>query len=130
MRASLFSQRQSIDYYYPNSYYVNPYTDRYLNENYYPDIYHNANNYPHNNYYNNHLPVPSQTWNNTLTGSYPAMYPSPPVTFYPQRYFPGAPYGNPLGHSKGILIPSKGVEQILIAILILVALDLIFIRWR
>ncbi len=120
MRASLFGQREGLNY-NSNSFYVNPYSDRYLSSNYYPVFYSDANHYPHNNYHNTN-------YNNYYLVPYSHPYPS--VTPHPHSYFPISSYGYFHGNQKEFLLPSKGLEQILIAILILVALDLIFIRSR
>ncbi|NMA68166.1 MAG: hypothetical protein GX958_01960 [Desulfitobacterium sp.] len=145
MKANLFGQRQSVDYSaynssysnpysYWNSYQRNPYSDRYLSKDYYPSFYPNPHN-PYQNYnspnYSNNFLTPTRTRGMPL-GGYPMVSTNlyAPVSPHPQGYFPSISYGIPLGSRREFLVPSEGLEKILIAILILVALDLIFVRSR
>lgn len=152
MKASLFGQRQGSDYsaytssyIYPNSYWNSYQRNPYANPSYgnYQGAFPNVNYPARTNYSPSNIYNPSKVYNpnnifNPNNSNYAANKNNSPFVLYPcsivvprhQGYLPVIYYGNPFVDQKEALLNSDGLEKILIAILILVALDLIFIRSR
>ncbi|AFM01173.1 MULTISPECIES: hypothetical protein [Desulfitobacterium] len=117
MNSTLFGSRESYEY--PRNYYPNP-----------PYPYGYSGGYPA--YYSPHLHRPCPYSNPTLFHGQPHL-PSYPYPMISPAQPPAFAYPNTLTYGWGeprIIIPNRGLETILIAILILVALDLIFVRPR
>lgn len=128
MNSSLFGSRGSYDYsgnYYPSSSYPYGHSGAYAA---YPNPY-PQHTYPQCTYsYGNAHPSYERPSLPSYAYSYPMPAPAQPPVQPPTLVYP-----NTLTYGWGeprIIIPDRGLETILIAILILVALDLLFVRPR
>lgn len=131
MNSCLFGSRDSFE---QSSYYYTPYSYPYPNNA--PASYFRVNTPYSNGFYqyptsqHPQLPCPYPYGNSNLSYSLSSVpsYPNT-ITSYPSTL----PYAHNLSYNWGkpeVIIPSQGLETILIAILILVALDLLFVRSR
>ena len=137
MSSGLYGLRRLPNPYYPN----HTHTDLLYNNSVYKNYNYNYNtstNYYHNSFY----PTQNYSYNNNYRSSshnpYSYRYQRP--TNFHNRYSYGNSYPQysqnslynvtpySLSYPQAFIHTSKGVEIILIAILVLVALDLIFIR--